>query len=179
MDMDEVAIRHEIAARFADVEVMVASAEGGAPAIAWGDSFFYVNPGHAALPEGAFPFATIVTKDYTGFDEASQLNRPGIFRLNIGLSRDTYHRLFPDADADANANADGATDAPVETNATAPAGHDFTALDRLMPHPLYGPQHWVCVLNPSRATFESLQPLLSEAYQRAITRHRSSVTNRE
>jgi hypothetical protein len=30
---------------------------------------------------------------------------------------------------------------------------------------------WVCVLNPSPATFETIKPLLAEAYQRAVSRH--------
>ncbi len=33
-------------------------------------------------------------------------------------------------------------------------------VDRLLPHPVYGRMHWVCVLNPSAATFESLRPCL-------------------
>ena len=40
-----------------------------------------------------------------------------------------------------------------------------------MPHPVYGRNHRVCVLNPSEATFEALQPLLREAYGRAVQRH--------
>jgi len=80
-----------------------------------------------------------VTKDYADFDNASHLDRPGVFRLNIGVSKETYASLFP-----------GESD------------HDFTALDRLMPHPVYGPNHWVCVLNPSDSTFDSLKPLLDE-----------------
>ena len=43
------------------------------------------------------PFATIVTKDYTGFDTASDLNRPGVFRLNVGVGRDTFRALFGDS----------------------------------------------------------------------------------
>jgi predicted DNA-binding protein (MmcQ/YjbR family) len=54
------------------------------------------------------------------------------------------------------------------------AEHDFTALDRLMPHPVYGRNHWVCVLNPSEATFETLKPLLEEAYDRAVERYTRS-----
>src|SRR5207302_8521100 len=94
-----------------------------------------------------FPFATIVTKDYGDFDSASELDRPGVFRLNIGVSKETHAPLF-------GANAE----------------HDFTALDQLMPHPVYGRNHWVCVLNPSAATFETLKPLLREAYDRAVAR---------
>jgi len=40
-----------------------------------------------------------------------------------------------------------------------------------MPHPVYGRNHWVCVLNPSEATFETLKPLLREAYDRAVERY--------
>jgi Family of unknown function (DUF6194) len=89
-----------------------------------------------------FPsIATIVTTD--DHDQASDLSRPGVYRLNIGLGRTTFLRLFPNPKAE----------------------HDFTALDRLMPHPVYGAQNWVCVLNPSERTFEEVvMPLLDEAY---------------
>jgi hypothetical protein len=49
--------------------------------------------------------------------------------------------------------------------------HDFTALDQLMPHPVYAPQSWVSVLNPSEATFQTVQPLLAEAYELAVRRN--------
>ena len=39
-----------------------------------------------------------------------------------------------------------------------------------MPHPVYGPNHFVCVLNPSDSTFESVTPLLKEAYEIAVGR---------
>jgi predicted DNA-binding protein (MmcQ/YjbR family) len=37
---------------------------------------------------------------------------------------------------------------------------------------VYSRNHWVCVLNPSEATFETLKPLLQEAYERAVERYR-------
>jgi hypothetical protein len=102
------------------------------------------------------PFATLVSKDYGDFDHASQLDRPGVFRLNLGVSRDTFRALFgPLPSAEPGRST---TD-------------DFAALDRLLPHPVYGPQSWVCVLNPSPETFEAVKPLLAEAYSRAVTRH--------
>jgi hypothetical protein len=55
-------------------------------------------------------------------------------------------------------------------------GHDFTALDQLLPHPVYAPQSWVCVLNPSAATFEAVRPLLAEAYQLAVSRYAKRET---
>jgi hypothetical protein len=149
--MDQDAITQYVATTFAGVDAMVGSEEAGSPEVAWGDTFFIYDP-HRTL-EGAkrFPFATIVTKDYGEFDNASNLDRPGVFRLNIGLSKETYTSLFDD-------NAE----------------HDFTTLDELMPHPVYGGNHWVCVLNPSEATFATLRPLLQEAYDRAVERYSRS-----
>src|SRR5262249_50399911 len=106
-----------------------------------------------------FPFATIVTKDYGDFDCASQINRPGVFRLNIGVSKETYRSLF------------GPQPPPPPAGSTVATGHDFAALDQLLPHPVYSPQSWVCVLNPSAATFEAVRPQLAEAYQLAVSRY--------
>lgn len=143
--MDQEAIRRFVTANFAGVDVDIASRESGAPEIAWGDTFFIYDPLRNLQGSRRFPFATIVTKDYGDFDNASNLDRPGVFRLNIGLSKETYAALFEEG-----------------------AEHDFTALDRLMPHPVYGGNHWVSVLNPGDATFEALRPLLQEAYDRAV-----------
>lgn len=43
----------------------------------------------------------------------------------------------------------------------------FTALDIIMPHPVYAWMGWVCVLNPSAETFERLKSLIVEAYEYA------------
>ena len=147
--MDEAGITRYIATTFVGVDVVVASLDNGAPEIAWGDSFFIYDPDRNLEETRRFPFATIVTKDYGDFDNKSNLDRPGVFRLNIGVSKETYASLFGDESL-----------------------HDFTALDRLMPHPVYGRNHFVCVLNPSDATFESMTPLLKEAYEIAVRRAR-------
>lgn len=146
--MDQDAIRRFVTAQFAGVDVEIASQERGAPEIAWGDTFFIYDPERNLEGSRRFPFATIVTKDYGDFDNASNLDRPGVYRLNIGISKETYAALIDDG-----------------------AEHDFSALDRLIPHPVYGRNHWVSVLNPSDATFEALRPLLQEAYDRAVGRH--------
>src|SRR5215469_2007479 len=59
-----------------------------------GDTFFYYDPRHDLDPAHRLPFATIVTKDYGEFDNTSRLNRPGVFRLNIGVSRDIFRALL-------------------------------------------------------------------------------------
>jgi hypothetical protein len=157
--MNETAITRYITDTFDGVDVVVASRENGAPEMAWGDTFFSYDPSRDLAPAHRMPFATIVTKDYGDFDCASQLNRPGTFRLNIGVSKETYRSLF------------GPQPAPPPTGSAVQTGHDFTALDQLMPHPVYAPMSWVCVLNPSAATFETVRPLLAEAYQLVVSRN--------
>lgn len=140
--MDETSITHHIRDAFPDVDVVVAAQENDAPEASWGDTFFF----YGTERKYPMPFATIVTKDYAGHDTVSNLNRPEVFRLNIGISKEGYRELFGEADSE----------------------HDFAALDRVMPHPLYGAQSWICVLNPSDHTFAQLRPLLAEAYERAV-----------
>ena len=47
-------------------------------------------------------------------------------------------------------------------------GYDYTALDRIMPHPVYGKMYWICVLNPSAKTFETVRGLLAEAFEAGL-----------
>ena len=96
------------------------------------------------------PFTTIATTN-NEYERISNLDRPGVFRLNIGVSKQTFQSLFGTGKVDLSA-------------------YDFTALDTIMPHPDYAAQSWICVLNPSEATFQTLQPLLTEAFELAIKR---------
>ena len=109
----------------------------------------------AFLVEGyqQVPFATIVTED-TDFDCLSGLDREGIFRLNIGITKKQYDWFF--CTPNSFPGADGSTRRHV----------DFSELDRIMPHPLYSGAHWVCVLNPSASTFQTVMSLLVHAYER-------------
>jgi Family of unknown function (DUF6194) len=157
MDQDDI-IRY-ITDTFTGLEVLRPTDGPGA-----GDTFFFYDPQHNIDPTRRLPFATIVTKDYGEFDNASQLDRPDVFRLNIGVSRDTFRALIGHAPGE---------------ESTESADYDFAALDRLMPHPVYAPQSWVCVLNPSPETFEAVKPLLAEAYSRVAARHASSQSNRD
>jgi hypothetical protein len=133
------------------VDILVASEEGGAPEVAWGDTFFSYDPDGTLPADRRFPFATIVTNDYPDFDTASELSRPGVFRLNTWVSRETFARLFPGYPEDAEP--------------------DFTALDTPMPHPIYGAQSWVSIICPGPATADLARSLLTEAHRRAVERH--------
>jgi Family of unknown function (DUF6194) len=139
------AIVQYVSETFEGVNVVVATE--GLPA---GDTFFIYDPQRNLPPNRQMPFATIVTKDYGEFDNKSNLDRDGVWRLNIGLSRDTFKQLFPEDTTE----------------------YDYAQSDTLMPHPVYAPQSFVCVLNPSQATFEQLKPLLTEAYKQAAARRK-------
>jgi hypothetical protein len=47
----------------------------------------------------------------------------------------------------------------------------YTALDRVIPHPVYGAQSWLSVLNPADATSDKVKRLLTEAHGRARDRY--------
>jgi hypothetical protein len=157
--MDQDAIIQYVADTFVGVEIQRPTDGPGA-----GDTFMFYDPQRNIDPTRRLPFCTIVTKDYGDFDSSSNLNRPDVFRLNIGVSRDTFQALFGYLPNEARAHADD---------------YDFAALDRLMPHPSYAQQSWVCVLNPSSETFEAVKPLLDEAYAIVVKRHTNKQSKRD
>jgi len=133
-----------------------------------GDSFFFYNPDSNVPPDHNFPFVTLVTSDIN--DQFSNLNRPSVFRLNIGVSKETFRSLF------ASPNLPPYGSSTIESNYR---DYDFTALDQLMPHPVYGRMYWMCVINPSDETFETkVRPLLSEAYEMAVSKYNKQAAQR-
>jgi hypothetical protein len=142
--MNEAEITQYITSTFDDVKITVHER----------NSFFSYDP------EQKFPFATLMTNDVN--DQASNLNRPNVFRLNIGVSRETYQALFGEQPVFAPNGGVIAT------------GHDYTTLDKLMPHPIYAPMSWVCVLNPAK-TLETVKQLLAEAYEMDVRKHSKRV----
>lgn len=155
--MDQEAIIQYVGDTFEGIEILRPTDGPGA-----GDTFIFYDPQRDLDPAHRMPFATIVVKDYGDFDNTSQLNRPDVFRLNIGVSRDTFRTLVGHPPGDESAQS---------------GEYDFAALDRLMPHPIYARQSWVCVLNPSPETFEAVKPLLAEAYSIVATRYANRRTD--
>ena len=145
------------AAGLPGVEVLTASESNGAPPIAWGDSFLFYNPDRDVPADKRFPFATIVTKDYGGFDEASKLDREGVFRLNVSVGRQRFQELIGYSPAEHPGHA---------------ADFDYAAIDKVLPHPAYAKQAWVSILKPGTRTSEQARALISEAQRRAAVRHR-------
>lgn len=157
--IDQETIIQYIEDTFAGVEVLRPDDGPGAD-----DTFFFTASQRNVDPTRRMPFATIVTKDYGDFDSASQLDRPGVFRLNIGVSRETFRTLFGYLPGKENMEN---------------AEYDYAALDKLMPHPVYAPQSFVCVLNPSAETFETIKPLLAEAWSIVEARHSKRQTDHD
>ena len=114
---------------------------------ALGATFFSLDPSH--WPN----FATIVTTDEHDMGTPSDLARDGVFRLNIGVGKETFLRLA------------GKLSTP-----------DYAALDTILPHPVYAKQRWIAILNPSHETFEVIvKPLIAEAHDRLAKPRRRSV----
>ncbi len=122
------------------------------PALSWGETSFFYNP-RQRFQRGTY-FCTL--KDHDGpNDRASDLDRLGVYRLNFGVPVPTFIMLF------------GALPARPSKGKVVEGCWDFTALDVLTPHPVYGWMGWISVLNPSQATFDRMLPLLSQAYDKA------------
>ncbi|MFI2281696.1 DUF6194 family protein [Nocardia beijingensis] len=123
----------------------------GSPEISWGDTFFYYSP-DGVVPKTTQPFATIVTKNYPG-DESSDLNRPNTFRVNIAAGKEAFTHWT------------GHT--PRESSTP----DNPSAVDTLLPHPVYASAAWLAVINPGPRTAAPTRTLLNTAYELARTRH--------
>ena len=94
--------------------------------------------------------------DYAGWDVESELDRDGIFRVNIAVGRSEFERLLGHQPAQ---HADHHDE------------FDYTATDVLIPHPTYAAQGWISVLNPAERTKAQVRQLLDEAHALAVRRH--------
>lgn len=105
-----------------------------------------------SLDESHWPnFATLVWTDEHDEGAPSNLAREGVYRVNVGLDKETFQRLV------------GGITAP-----------DHTVLDQLVPHPTYADQRWVSILNPSHATVqETVLPLIGAAHDRLVARRQA------
>jgi hypothetical protein len=133
--MDQAAIDRYICETFPDVE----TSEN------FGYKFFFYRDDHR------LPFATMADSD-NEYDKVSQLDRTGVFRLNFGVSKQTFQSLFGDQELDMD-------------------GYDFSALNQIMPHPDYARQYFVCVLNPGDKTLADVRQYLAEAHGIARARY--------
>lgn len=123
--------------------------EGTVLISSWGERGIFYNPG-GKLKRGVY---VLTVKEQDGEnDKSSCLDREGVYRVNLGLRRETFRRLF--GPLPQRPPKGGIVDMPC----------DFSNADHLLPHPVYAWMGWVCALNPSRQTFDALKPLILESY---------------
>lgn len=116
---------------------------------AYGETSFFYNP-KDLLKRGIY-FCTLKEKDGPN-DKSSNLNRDHTFRINFGLPRPTFLKIFQTLPK-----------RPVQ-GCTIDGDYNFETLDILTPHPVYGWMAWVCIINPSQKTWDDLKPLLTQSY---------------
>lgn len=133
----------------AEIEAFIEGLENVQRAENFGYSFFFVGDDHR------LPFVTIANSDHD-YDNVSNLNREGVFRINIGVSRKTFKDLIPESGAESV---------------------DYSTLDVFLPHPDYARQNFVCILNPSGENVKTTMKLIEEAHSIATLRFRRKVKN--
>lgn len=137
-------------AEHAAVRIQIAGPDDGSPDIAWGDTFCY-----ALDPDGEarkMPFATIVIKDYDGFDLESRLNRGGLYRVNLDIGKELFEENFGFAPREFDSHR---------------GKFDFAELGRFFPHPVYGANGWISIIQPDATTRATLELMLDAAIARA------------
>lgn len=125
-----------------EVEQFVASLDNVQQEENYGYKFFFVGDDHL------LPFVTIANSD-NEYDSVSNLDREGVFRINIGVSRYTFKSLLGDSSSE---------------------NIDYSVLNTFLPHPDYAKQHFVCILNPSQENVDITKQLITEAHSIAASR---------
>ena len=134
----------------------------------WGETSLFYNP-LGVLKRGAYCFTF---KESDGENDASsKLNRDEVaFRLNFKISKASFLEKFGEPSLPERP--------PKGCIITLKSGSEYdpTALDTLIPHPVYGWMSWVSVINPSDKTITSLieDGLFGESYTDAVNRHDSN-----
>jgi Family of unknown function (DUF6194) len=118
----------------------------------YGECTFFYNL-NGKLPRGVY-FVTIKDGDGPN-DKASNLNRDGVYRVNIGVGKEVYEALF------------GLKPARPKKGGVIEANIDFTQLNEFTPHPIYAWLYWVAILSPDETTKEQVIEYIDTAYNLA------------
>ena len=124
----------------------------------WGERGIFYNPNNT-LKKGVY-ILTVKEKDGEN-DRASNItNREGIYRINMGIRKETFIKLFRNIPERPKAGE------------IVKMEYDFTKTNVILPHPVYAWMSWICILNPTKDTFEELKPLINESYEYAREKFR-------
>jgi hypothetical protein len=125
----------------AEVEAFVSGMQDVQREDNYGYVFFFVGDDHL------LSFVTVANAE-NEWDNVSNLNREGVFRVNIGISRETFDTLI------------GEPSEPL----------DYSVLNTFLPHPEYAKQNFICILNPEGENAERTRELIREAHAIATKR---------
>ena len=128
----------------------------------WGEKSLFYNPDNL-LKRGVY-FCTIKNKNGAN-DQASDLDRADVFRVNFGISKETFLAIF--AELPKRPIKGGFIEGP----------YNFKTLDSLTPHPVYGWMAWVSILNPSISSWNKIEVLLAESYELSINKYNKKKSN--
>ena len=132
-----------------EVEQFVTSLENVQQTENFGYIFYFVGDDHR------LPFVTLANTD-NEYDSASNLSRDGVFRINIGVSRETFKQIIGEF---------------------SPESVDYSALNVFLPHPDYAAQNFICILNPASENVETTKKMILEAHSIATTRFQRKTKN--
>jgi len=116
----------------------------------WGEKGIFYNPQNR-LKRGVYVL-TIKEKDGEN-DRSSNLNRADIYRVNLGIRKETFKSIF------------GSIPKRPDKGGIVNMDYDFTVIDKIIPHPIYAWMGWISILNPSGKTFDTLKPFIQEAFE--------------
>lgn len=130
----------------------------------WGETTLFYNPNNL-LKRGTY-FATIKENDGPN-DQASKLSRQNVYRVNFGIGKDEFLKLFDIMPK--RPEAGNIVDMP----------YDFAKLNRLLPHPVYAWMGWVSILKPTKEELYKLSPLFDVAYTLATEKYLINIKKKK
>ncbi|MCI8809419.1 MAG: hypothetical protein HFF84_04690 [Oscillibacter sp.] len=123
----------------------------------WGEQGIFYNP-DGKLKRGIYVL-TIKEKD-GDHDKSSKLDRKDIYRVNLGVRKNTFSKMF------------GPIPKRPDKGGIVNMDYDFTLTNTFLPHPVYAWMGWICICNPSEKCFEALKPLIQESYEFAKEKYK-------
>ncbi len=127
---------------------------------AWGERGIFYNP-EGKLKRGVYVM-TVKQKDGDN-DKGSKLNREGIYRINTGISKERFKKIY------------GYIPARPEAGGIVDMSYDFTVENAIIPHPVYAWMGWICVLNPTEKIFDEFMKYIEESYEMAKVKYQKRI----
>ncbi len=80
--------------------------------------------------------------------------REGVYRINVGVTKEEFIKLFKVIPK-----------RPLKGEVIA-GDYDFTVKNKIIPHPTYAWMSWICVLSPNNETFDKFLKYLDISYEK-------------